>query len=247
MAAHELLAVPQARYQTGYDEVSGLKKDDRFEKIEKLLERVPSKPQKLEPLVWPWTEINVKQSDVAWCLLTTRGKRPAMRLIPHLPKMEGYARRQAVQQIVEAKPWDKDTRQAIIDLAGDASTDARTAALDALKEVELLPGEVPQLEGYLTRKTGDLRRGVLELLLKQEDKAAVASGTRLLAAKDANQRLAGLELLRLMTDAKRSVAECRAQNFSLYPPSPQLCRPSGNLHQNLPLLLACRAQRCTES
>ena len=71
-------------------------------------------------------------------------------------------------------------------------------------------GEIVLLESYLTRKTGDLRRGVFTVLQKQSDERALASADRLLAAKDASQRLAGLELLRLLADSKRSAPACGA-------------------------------------
>ncbi len=204
-----LLAIPPGHYQTEYQKLPGLANDNRFERIENLLMRVPEKPQKLQPLVWPWTELSIKQSQVATCLLFTRGQRPATRLIPHLRKLETYPRSAAVRQIIEARPWDETTRQAVVNLAGDASSDVRQLALQALLETALTPTEVQRVEGLLTRKTGDLRRGVLALLLKQSDAQALASAGRLVSAKDANQRLAGLELLRLMTDAKRSTADCR--------------------------------------
>ena len=70
-------------------------------------------------------------------------------------------------------------------------------------------GEIERLESHLTRTSGDLRRGVLQVLLKQSDADAVQSAGRLAAAKHAGQRLAGLELLHLLADAQRSVPECR--------------------------------------
>ena len=206
-----LLAVPPSRYNIGFQPVPGLEKDDRFEKIERLLDRVPTKPQKLAAIVWPWTEAQVKQSDVASWLLRTLGSRPATRLIPHLDKMETRGRQEAVELIAKAKPWDATTRQALLDLAGETAANVRGTALQALRDEKLEPKEIQQLESYLTRKAGDLRRDVLEILLRQPDAAALASGARLLEAKDANQRLAGLELLRLMTDAKRGIEECRQQ------------------------------------
>ncbi|MCI0357954.1 MAG: DUF4132 domain-containing protein [Planctomycetaceae bacterium] len=203
-----ILAIPEGSYQSDQP-LPGLKTDDRFERLERLVERVTDKPQKLKPLVWPWTELRVMRSQVADCLLGTLGKRPATRLIPHLSKLDSYTRNTAVGLIVAAKPWNDATRQAVINLAGDTVADVRETAFKALLNETLTAAEVQRLESYLARKTGDLRRGVLALLLKQDDAAALASAGRLLAAKDGNQRLAGLELLRLLTDAKRSVAECR--------------------------------------
>jgi hypothetical protein len=206
-----LLAASTGYIMTEREELPELNVDDRFERLERLVDRMPAKPQKLKPIVWPWNEVAVKQSQVAALLPETLGPRPATRLIPHLRKMEASHRRTAVEKIVAAQPWDQATRRAIVDLAGDTSEIVRRAALEALLDQPLKVEEVEQLEGYLTRKTGDLRRGVLAVLIKQKNAAVLASSTRLLAAKDANQRLAGLELLRMMTDAQRCVPKCRSQ------------------------------------
>jgi hypothetical protein len=210
-----LLGVGTTGYSMDGDEEDGettvREEDDRFEKLEKLLDRLPVKPEKLKPLVWPWTEIQVKRADVAYHLLPALGKRPAIRLLPHLEKMEGPGRWRAVRHMIDTKPWDAATRAAIVELAGDTSSDTRDAALNALKELVLDEQEVIQLEVYLARKAADLRRSILDLILKLPDAEALASTARLLAGKDANQRLAGLEILRLMADKKRSIQECRVQ------------------------------------
>lgn len=183
--------------------------DGRFERIERLVGRVSEKPQKLKPIVWPWTETTIERSQVAGILVHSLGKRPPTRLIAYLPILDPSARFFAVHQLVGTEPWDEATRQAIVKLAGDAAANVRASCLAALAKRGVLPAEIPSLESYLTRKASDLRRGVLTLLLQQEDSAALASSRRLLDSKDANQRLAGLELLRLLGDARRSIAQCR--------------------------------------
>jgi len=204
-----LWALLQGDYQADFQERFRLADDNRFERTERLLERVPTRTITLKPLVWPWTEIEIKQSDVAAQLLGCRNGRPATRLIPHLPKLETYTRAGVVKLMAHEKPWDAATRQALLDLAGDATEGTRQAALGALQEAELTAAEAQQLEGYLTRKASDLRRGLLALLSRQNDEAALASSQRLLAAKDANQRLAGLELLRLLVESQRVIAAAR--------------------------------------
>ncbi|HBO43080.1 MAG TPA: hypothetical protein DD670_03930, partial [Planctomycetaceae bacterium] len=101
------------------------------------------------------------------------------------------------------------TRDAMLQLAGDTSSYAREAAYEALGKVKLKPGESEILEGYLTRKTSDLRQGVLGLLLRQADAQAMASAERLLESKNVLQRLAGLELLRQLAQADRGRQACQ--------------------------------------
>jgi hypothetical protein len=72
-----------------------------------------------------------------------------------------------------------------------------------------------RIEGLLTRKSADLRRSVLELLLKQEDTAALGSAARLIASRQAPQRVAGLDLLGQMAAKNRSAENCRRSPLSL--------------------------------
>lgn len=205
------LALFLGHYQSDEEEATPKTPTDRFERIERLIARVPAKPVKLEPIVWPWTETTLERTDVTGCLALALEGRPPTRLIPHLPQMSAPVRGHALRQIAEVKPWDAATREAMLTLAGDASPDVRSTAIENLAEEKLAAEDLMRLEGYLNRKAGDLRRGILDLLLKQSDAEALASAARLCAAKDASQRLAGVELLRLLADAQRSVEECRRQ------------------------------------
>ncbi len=202
-----LLAIPRGQYTAEPRGVGAA--DDRFERLERLVERVPVKRQKLKSIVWPWNEITVNQEQVAASLSSALGDRPPTRLIPHLNKMSTHMRHHVVNKLLSVKPWDAATREVAIELTGDSSPSVRILALTAFKDQTLIPAEVERLATLLKRKASDLRRGVLEVLLKQDDAGVLATSDRLLAAGDANQRLAGAELIRLMTDAQRSVDECR--------------------------------------
>lgn len=180
-----------------------------FERMERLVARTPEKPRTLEPIVWPWTEVTVQRSRTATCLLHFHGQRPANRLLPYLPMVDSDARTALVFRIVDCEIWDTATRETILRLAGDTVVSIRTACLKALQERGVLAKEIVPLEGYLTRKAGDLRLSVLNLLLKQDDDAVLASARRLLGSTDANQRLGGLELLRRISEAKRCPSQCR--------------------------------------
>ena len=115
-----------------------------------------------------------------------------------------------VQQLAEQKKWDDLTRTTLIGLAGDATTAIRGAAYQALAKVKLDPHEIITLESFLTRKSNDVRQGILPLLLAQPDNDALASADRLMAAGDAQKRLAGLEVLRQMSLKNRCRDQCQA-------------------------------------
>lgn len=183
-----------------------------FERLERLVARLPDKPITLKPMVWPWTAYRVDRKQVAVHLCGALGNRPATALIPHLPIFATYQRCLVVQRLAEQKKWDALSRDTLVQLAGDASADVRGAALTALgAKGKLEPDEILRLEGYLSRKASDLRQGVVGVLLKQSDALALASAERLLGSKDGQQRLAGLELLRQLTLGKRGREKCQAR------------------------------------
>jgi hypothetical protein len=199
-----------------------LKDSDLFERLEKLLPRLPQKPLQLKPLVWPWTNYKIQRDLVAGPLVETLGKRPPSRLIPHLPNLGVYPRVQTLRLLAGQEKLDAASRRVLLDHVGDASRDVRTVALEGLSKSRITAAEAPGLEELLTRSAGDLRRGVLGVLLKLPDTDALASADRLLASKSAPQRLAGLELLRQLADTKRCLAEGRERATAYRAARPKL-------------------------
>jgi HEAT repeat protein len=200
--------------KTSYDEdddEDDKEKSDLFERIERLLPRLPEKRTALEPIVWPWHVLAAHKqsaaSELVWCL----GNRPPTRLIPHIPLIDTYRRASVVELLGKMKKWDAATRETLLGLVGDSGSYVRQKALEALANCKIKPEESEQLEALLKRKPQDLRRGVLALLLNQKDEAVLVSADRLLASADLPQRLGGLELLRQLAEAKRSADQCRAR------------------------------------
>jgi hypothetical protein len=186
-------------------------KSGLFERLEKLVSRCPRKPGTAEPLVWPWASPQVTQETAIGCLIANIGSLPATRLLPYLPRMSAAQRSILLRQLNEIKKWDASIRDTVFGMLGDASRSVREAALKALAkhEVKLTEAEAIRMEELLTRSAGDLRRGVLTLLLQRDDARACASAERLTGSPSAPQRQAGLELLRLMKENRRNAAECR--------------------------------------
>ncbi len=188
------------------DEVDG--GSQLFDALEKLFLRLPAKPTKLKPLVWPWTEVTTRRDQVGNQLVASLGNRSPARLIPHLKQFDTWGRANAVERLAAQKKWDGVTRDAIFVLVGDASPDVRESALDALNKAKIKAADAKRLEPLLTRTAVDLRKGVVSLLISLPDKATLASAGRLLASKNQHQRLAGLEILRQLAAAERERALC---------------------------------------
>lgn len=183
---------------------------DVFERLEANLSRFPEKPKTLPPMVWEWIQLEASQGLVASAMVTQLGTRSPKRLIPVLSMVNVYTRRTIAQRLAEVEPWDAEIRETLLGLVGDASQWVREEVVRLLQRCKITDPESIQLENCLTRKASDLRRGILGLLLNQSDDAAISAGQRLLQAKQAPQRQAGLELLRELILGKRLVEPCRA-------------------------------------
>jgi HEAT repeat protein len=191
------------------EEAPAIGANDLFERLEKLLQRLPPKGTSLKPLVWPWMVFKVHPVNVHGFLAGSLGNRPPTLLIPHLKKMSGWDKTNVINLLAKQKKWDGQTRATLFALVGDSSAGVREQAVKALVKCKVEESDAVGLEALLMRKAQDLRRGVLSLLLQQKDAAAFASAERLLTAKDPSQRLAGLEILRELATAKRQPDKCR--------------------------------------
>lgn len=197
------LAVQSLRYAV-------LENSNTFERLEENLARFPAKPKTLPPMVWEWMKLEASQALVASAMLTQQGTRSPKRLIPLLPIVDGYQRRTIAHRLAEVKPWDAEIREILLDLVGDNSQWVREEVLRLLHRCKITVEESIPLENLLNRKASDLRRGILGLLLNQEDEMAIAAAQRLIQAKQALQRQAGLELLRELVLSDHLVKPCRA-------------------------------------
>lgn len=180
---------------------------DYFERIEELYELLPNKKTKLKPLVWPWTEREVRKRDVCRLLLQTLGDRSPTRMLTYMQGLSVWNKREVISQLAEQKKWDKLTRESLMELTGSTSPDVRDAAFDAIETKKLTDQEYLKLEGYLGRSAAELRQRVVAMLLERKDEKVLKSVDRLVGG-DAKRRLAGLELLRLMSEADRSREAC---------------------------------------
>lgn len=196
--------------------VQGTTPADAFERLERFLQRIPEKPIQLAPIVWPWTGRSLSRESEARSLLNVLNDRPPTALLPYVEMMESWGKRNVLDLFSHRTDWESATRAMLVRSALDISQDVRAAALEALKKVELTNEELVLFRGALTRKAADLRLGIIDAILRRDDAACLASVEDLLQAKDAQQRLAGLELARRMIAAKRSVDACRklAEAFS---------------------------------
>lgn len=186
-----------------------------FDQLEALFKRFPKKKTKLEPLLWPWYEIAVERDSIGGAMINNLGNYPVEKLFPHVSEMGADSRAYVAIKISEQKEIGSQARGLLLKLTGDPSEFVRRYAFEGLKKAKLSVDEAEHLESLLTRKSSDLRRGILSALLTQNDRQTLASAERLLATKKTLQRQAGLQLLQQLIKKSRSAKKCRlaAQGF----------------------------------
>jgi hypothetical protein len=197
-----------------------------FERLEATLAHTPRSAASTEPLLWNVPTPAYAREHLADLLVGCLDSRDPTRLIPHVSMMSHYGRVQAARSLA-TRPGGVDAavRTALLTLAGDRASWVSEQAIDLLGEVltqELDNDSLLAIEHLLGRRSEALRRGVLPLLLKWSDDQALDSADRLLASRSEPQRLAGLELLRLLVVDGRSIADCVARAKSYQSSHPAL-------------------------
>jgi len=182
---------------------------DVFERLERLLARIGNKQAPLPSGVWPWLIFQPHAESVAGALVDNLGSRSPHQLIAHLPRMSPGDRLRVAERLAALPQWDAEVRDVLLGMLRDRSSWVRDRALALIAARPLREQDVRSLEDLLTRKSGDSRRGMLSLLLSQDDETAVASARRLLSARHGLQRLAGLDLLGQLARAGRAVEQGR--------------------------------------
>ncbi|ELS31283.1 MULTISPECIES: DUF4132 domain-containing protein [Pseudanabaena] len=182
--------------------------NDLFERLEAFLQRIPANEKKLQPLVWEWMLLSLNRSQVIRTLNDHLGDRSPRRMIPYLSEMDVWLRVQVIQLLIKEQPWDDEVQGQVFAAMRDRSSHLREQIFNLLKPYALNSELIVKMEGLLTRKGSDLRRGVLNLILNQADNDVLISSDRLLNSKDAGQRISGLELLDEMIRAKRLSDDC---------------------------------------
>lgn len=168
---------------------------DAFERLERLAGRYPEAKRTVAARGVETGAIELDREEVVAQLMVYRETRPVSRLIPWLPAMGPWSRGRFAGLIRDEPVVSPEMRATLIKLVGDRSARVRESAVAALAEVNLSPSEAPELEGLLSRKAGDLRRGVITLLLSQRAEDALASVERLWASGNGPRRDAACELL----------------------------------------------------
>jgi hypothetical protein len=154
----------------------------------------------------------MEPTALADTLMSATAGRDVLRVADLVERMSPHGRRRYATLLAK---HPKRHRGQLLGLLSDRSSLVTDVALRGLADGPPPSGaEAPSLEDLLRRKTAALRRGVIELLLRQDDDAVLTSVHRLREGQ-ADQRTAGLELLRELCAAGRGGEQARALALAL--------------------------------
>lgn len=205
--------------------------DDKelFAKILQRREDIPKAGKTYEGKLFSWLTFTISRSmaNVLLIKLTREGNIDDIeRIIPLFEEMDLSERESLTRKILptyskynfepsDAKPLNAWERNFAIMAIKDRGEIIRTAAIRALHFAEVDDSELNIFEEMLSRKSADLRKSIINLILNKKDAQIKDSVARLLAAKNADQRLAGLDLLnRLKQDRNEKWVEEQAKIFA---------------------------------
>lgn len=194
------------KYKTWFDSKAEI--HDHYLLIKKLFAAFSGKTKTFSPCVFPWYEATIKKSDFAEILCTLAalsGDNEKIDEACELIKECNSDQRQFYFSALLRNSKTPIQRKTVLEGLVDRETYTRKAAYDIVSKITLSADEYRSIEDYLRFKGADIRKYVIEFLLKQNDGELTACIERLLGSNKEEVRLGGLDmLLQLKKDANRS-------------------------------------------
>ena len=201
-------------------------RDEQFEGLLRILPLVPAKGYTAEGKPFPWHSLSLEPKDVCARLLNIAGYdfEPAKveRLIENMPLADSDSRERFIKFFLQ-KPANQKERDFLFASLNDKSMSVRTNALGnvlALAEAKenkaapLNDDEEKLVIDLLALKTGDLRQNSVKILLALPDERPIEAAKVLLADKNENKRLGGLDMIAQLVNRgamdKQAAAACIA-------------------------------------
>ncbi|RRD94043.1 DUF4132 domain-containing protein [Clostridiales bacterium COT073_COT-073] len=182
-----------------------------FTCLERALLSMKTKEQVFSPCIFPWYSANVSKyqlaRNMAFCTLYLQGE--------YIEKMTDYIKflewdMTEFMTVFYAKAETKRQKDMLITLLGDRNVNTK-AVYKIIRDNHLAEEYIEVLEGYLRLKTPEIRQSVIELIYSLPEDKGKQSIQNLLAQKDVQKRLGGLDLLlKWKKEKKLSTKEIKA-------------------------------------
>lgn len=182
--------------------------DEHYHLIKKLYSAFSGKSKIFSPCVFPWYAAKIEKSDLAELICTLAalsGENEKLDEACGLIKECNSDQRHLYFSVLLRNPETHIQRMTALEGLADRETYTRKSAYGIVSKLKLSADEYRSIEEYLRFKGADIRKYVIEFLLKQSDPELTSCISRLLESNKEEVRLGGLDmLLQLKKDAKRS-------------------------------------------
>lgn len=169
-----------------------------YERFKETFSAFSGKEKTFSPCVFPWYEAKLSKSNFAELLCVLAALTEDKDVIDEAC---GYLKdcapdcRQTCFCLLLRHPETGTQRKAVLAGLADRETSTRKSAFEIASEMKPTEEELRSVEELLRFKGADIRKNVIELLLKQGKKPLTACISRLLGSEKEEMRLAGLDML----------------------------------------------------
>jgi hypothetical protein len=208
---HEVLADDESR-------------ERQFEALLAIVPLVPAGGYSAQGKPFPWYDLSLTREDVFTRILIVAGcdraPEKTARLIDSMPQSDPDSRVRFIRLFL-TDPKDAKARAFVFASLNDKSMSVRSRALETVlefsKKSPLTAEEEKTILNLLSLKTGDLRQNAVKILLGLPEQGPVEAAKTLLADKNENRRLAGLDMLTRLVEQKKLAGTQAAEFFALMP------------------------------
>ena len=194
-----------------------------FEKMRTAAHKLPKDGKNFEGLGFRWLNFTVKPLDIYQSVLKVANEQQQQILAGELAEIPVDVRHILLDDIFpvlsrgrysyyseeeknlppEDYPADSWQRALVRTAVNDKGAYVASKAMEVLKKVPLVQDDILALEQVLSRKNKEQRKESVALLVKQPEAVLKDSTSRMIVSKNADQRLAALEILSVLQEEKR--------------------------------------------
>jgi hypothetical protein len=184
--------------------------NELFDLLTKRLKEVGDKPEVFSGKVFSWLNFEINKEKVFELMINLsdfKDTEALEKLLAYFDKLSVSQRERITREILpeyyawnykehEEKPLlTTHQRDFAFKILKDKADYVRNTAIRALNNAQIEAHEITVFEDMLTRKSADLRKSIIGLMLKQKPEQIKVSTEKLLKAGNLEQRLAGLDML----------------------------------------------------
>ncbi|GAA0178925.1 DUF4132 domain-containing protein [Clostridium sediminicola] len=184
-----------------------VKKREIYLEFKKLLDNMPKKEKIYSPSVFPWGEVVLRAEDVIGMMSMQLSNDDTDEdlvddILLYSKRMSVDVRENILDYVIR-NPRTVKQREWLFDRLSDRSFNIRKKAVKSIEKLAINDAEYLKFEDMLKTKNGDLKKLLINLLLKREPEKISQMLQRILRNDNENRREAGLDMLRVLKEDEK--------------------------------------------